>query len=214
MEAGLSLRDPARFDVRGTLEFAAECVSMLIFWFPGHVTLGERVSIGPNCYLGDCTLADGVIVSANSVVEGATVGSDCRIGPFARLRPEPSWPKFPRVEILSNSRHRDWVPVPRSTIWAYVGDAEVGSNVNIGAGVITCNYDGASKHKTVIGDDAFIGSNSQLVAPLKVGAGATIGAGSTISRNAEEGKLTLARSKQVTIDHWQRPKAGKKNPPA
>ena len=93
-------------------------------------------------------------------------------------------------------------------------DAEVGSNVNIGAGVITCNYDGASKHKTVIGDIAFIGANSQLVAPVKVGAGATIGAGSTISRNAEEGKLTLTRSKQVTIDHWQRPKTRKKNPPA
>ena len=214
MEAGLSLRDPARFDVRGTLEFAAECSIDVNVVVAGHVTLGERVSIGPNCYLRDCTLADGVTVSANSVIEGATVGNDCSIGPFARLRSGTRLAENSRVGNFVELKASRMGPGSKANHLAYVGDAEVGSNVNIGAGVITCNYDGASKHKTVIGDNAFIGSNSQLVAPVKVGAGATIGAGSTISRNAEEGKLTLTRSKQVTIDHWQRPKTRKKNPPA
>ena len=210
MNNGLSLRDPARFDVRGTLVFAADCSIDVNVVIAGSVTFGERVSIGANCFLRDCTLGDGVTVNANSVLEGATVGAGCSIGPFARLRPGTELAEKARVGNFVELKAARLGHGSKANHLAYVGDADVGNHVNIGAGVITCNYDGANKHKTVIGDDAFIGSNSQLVAPVEIGAGATIGAGSTISRNAEKGKLTLTRSKQVTFENWQRPK--KKGP--
>jgi bifunctional UDP-N-acetylglucosamine pyrophosphorylase / glucosamine-1-phosphate N-acetyltransferase len=171
----------------------------------GQVWLADGVRIGPNCLLKDCSLGKGTEVFANCVIESAEVGSEVRIGPFARIRPE---------AVLADSCHiGNFVEIKKSRIGegskvnhlSYVGDSEVGTGVNVGAGTITCNYDGANKHRTVIGDNAFIGSNTALVAPVEVGAGATIGAGSVISRDAPPDKLTLTRAPQVTIDSWQRP---------
>jgi bifunctional UDP-N-acetylglucosamine pyrophosphorylase/glucosamine-1-phosphate N-acetyltransferase len=171
----------------------------------GQVRLADGVRIGPNCLLKDCSLGAGTAVFANCVIESAEVGSGARLGPFARLRPE---------AVLADDCHiGNFVEIKKSRIGeaskvnhlSYVGDSEVGSGVNVGAGTITCNYDGANKHRTVIGDKAFIGSNTALVAPVEVGTGATIGAGSVISRSAPPDKLTLTRAAQVTIDSWQRP---------
>ena len=167
--------------------------------------LGNNVTIGTNCTVVDSELGDGVSVKPNSVIEGARVGSDCSIGPFARLRSGTVLAKGARVGNFVELKETRMGEGSKANHLAYVGDAEIGRNVNIGAGVITCNYDGANKHKTLIGDDAFIGSDSQLVAPVEVGPGATVGAGSTLTSNAPAGKLTLSRSKQVTRDNWQRP---------
>src|SRR5699024_1461410 len=205
MADGLTLRDPARFDLRGTLAVGADCVVDVGCVFEGDVVLGDNVQVGPNCTLRNCRIGAGSHVYANTVIEHAVVGERCQLGPFARLRPE--------THIADGGKIGNFVETKKIKLGAgskinhlsYVGDARVGSNVNIGAGVITCNYDGASKHLTEIGDDAFIGSDVQLVAPVEVGAGATIGAGSTITQPAPENKLTLSRSRQMTIDNWRRP---------
>ena len=205
MRAGLCLRDPIRFDLRGTMEFGTDCMIDVNVLLVGHVVLGNNVTIGTNCTVVDSELGDGVSVKPNSVIEGARVGSDCSIGPFARLRSGTVLAKGARVGNFVELKETRMGEGSKANHLAYVGDAEIGRNVNIGAGVITCNYDGANKHKTLIGDDAFIGSDSQLVAPVEVGPGATVGAGSTLTSNAPAGKLTLSRSKQVTRDNWQRP---------
>ena len=205
MRAGLCLRDPIRFDLRGTMEFGTDCMIDVNVLLVGHVVLGNNVTIGTNCTVVDSELGDGVSVKPNSVIEGARVGSDCSIGPFARLRSGTVLAKGARVGNFVELKETRMGEGSKANHLAYVGDAEIGRNVNIGAGVITCNYDGANKHKTLIGDDAFIGSDSQLVAPVEVGPGATVGAGSTLTGNAPAGKLTLSRSKQVTRDNWQRP---------
>ena len=194
MRAGLCLRDPIRFDLRGTMEFGTDCMIDVNVLLVGHVVLGNNVTIGTNCTVVDSELGDGV-----------RVGSDCSIGPFARLRSGTVLAKGARVGNFVELKETRMGEGSKANHLAYVGDAEIGRNVNIGAGVITCNYDGANKHKTLIGDDAFIGSDSQLVAPVEVGPGATVGAGSTLTSNAPAGKLTLSRSKQVTRDNWQRP---------
>jgi bifunctional UDP-N-acetylglucosamine pyrophosphorylase/glucosamine-1-phosphate N-acetyltransferase len=205
MHEGLCLRDPTRFDLRGTMEFGTDCMIDVNVLLVGHVVLGNDVTIGANCTVLDSELGDGVTVNPNSVIEGAKVGSDCSIGPFARLRSGTELAARARVGNFVELKETRMGEGSKANHLAYVGDAEVGRNVNIGAGVITCNYDGANKHKTLIGDDAFIGSDSQLVAPVEIGPGATIGAGSTLTGNAPAGKLTLSRSKQVTRDNWQRP---------
>ncbi len=205
MRAGLCLRDPIRFDLRGTMEFGTDCMIDVNVLLVGHVALGNNVTIGTNCTVVDSELGDGVSVKPNSVIEGARVGSDCSIGPFARLRSGTVLATGARVGNFVELKETRMGEGSKANHLAYVGDAEIGRNVNIGAGVITCNYDGANKHKTLIGDDAFIGSDSQLVAPVEVGPGATVGAGSTLTGNAPAGKLTLSRSKQVTRDNWQRP---------
>ncbi|PVV26939.1 MAG: bifunctional N-acetylglucosamine-1-phosphate uridyltransferase/glucosamine-1-phosphate acetyltransferase, partial [gamma proteobacterium symbiont of Ctena orbiculata] len=171
----------------------------------GRVKLADGVSIGPNVLLRNCTIGEGTEVHANSVLEDAEIGSQCRIGPFARVRPESRLAD--RVHIgnfveIKKSRVADGSKINHLS---YVGDSDVGERVNIGAGTITCNYDGANKHKTVIGDRAFIGSDTQLIAPVVVGEGATIGAGSTICKDAPSEKLTLSRAKQVSIEGWERP---------
>ncbi|MEA3274350.1 MAG: bifunctional UDP-N-acetylglucosamine diphosphorylase/glucosamine-1-phosphate N-acetyltransferase GlmU [Pseudomonadota bacterium] len=205
MRAGVTLADPARLDVRGHLSAACDVVLDVNVIIEGEVRLAEGVRIGPNCLLRDCVIGRDTQILANSVVEGASVGCDVRIGPFSRLRPEAD---------LSDGVHvGNFVEIKKSRVGdgskvnhlSYVGDAQVGRGVNLGAGTITCNYDGANKHLTVIGDGAFIGSNTALVAPVEVGAGATIGAGSVINRPAPADKLTLARGRQVTVDYWQRP---------
>lgn len=205
MDAGLTLRDPNRFDLRGSLAAGRDCMIDVNCVFVGDVVLGDDVHVGPNCMLRDCRIGSGTRVYANTIIDHAVIGDGCQVGPFARLRPD--------THVADRAKIGNFVETKKITLGSgskvnhlsYVGDAHVGRGVNIGAGVITCNYDGANKHLTEIGDDAFIGSNVQLVAPVKVGAGATIGAGSTITQTAPEQKLTLSRARQFTVDNWARP---------
>jgi bifunctional UDP-N-acetylglucosamine pyrophosphorylase/glucosamine-1-phosphate N-acetyltransferase len=205
---GTTVVDPERLDVRGSLICDQDVVLDVNLVCEGRVRIGANTRIGPHCLLKDCTIGHGVEVLAHSIIEGATVAAGARIGPFARLRPE--------AEIGTDCHIGNFVEVKKSRIEAgtkvnhlsYIGDAEIGAGVNVGAGTITCNYDGANKHLTEIGDGAFIGSNTALVAPVRVGAGATIGAGSVITRTAPAAQLTLTRAPQTTIPGWQRPKKG------
>jgi bifunctional UDP-N-acetylglucosamine pyrophosphorylase/glucosamine-1-phosphate N-acetyltransferase len=205
MRAGVTLADPARIDVRGDLDTGTDCTIDVNVVFEGRVTLGERVTIGPNCVIRNASIGDGVQVFANCVIEEGVIGSESRVGPFARIRPE--------TELAGRVHIGNFVEIKKSRIAAgskinhlsYIGDTHMGSGVNIGAGTITCNYDGANKHLTEIGNDVFIGSDTQLVAPVRVGDGATIGAGSTITRNVPAGELTLSRSPQITREGWKRP---------
>ncbi|MGB5737034.1 MAG: bifunctional UDP-N-acetylglucosamine diphosphorylase/glucosamine-1-phosphate N-acetyltransferase GlmU [Thiohalocapsa sp.] len=205
MWGGATLMDPARLDIRGSLECDRDVVIDVNLVCEGRVRIGANARIGPNCLLKDCEIGPGAEVFANCVIEGAHVGPGARVGPFARLRPE--------ADVGEGCHIGNFVEIKKSLIAAgskvnhlsYIGDADIGAGVNVGAGTITCNYDGANKHRTVIGDNAFIGSNAALVAPVEIGAGATIGAGSVIVRVAPPEKLTLTRTKQVTIEQWQRP---------
>ena len=205
MDQGVGLVDPARIDVRGQLTCGMDVSIDVNCVFEGDVQLGDGVQIGANCVIRNATIAQNTQVAPFTHIDGAHVGEAAKIGPFARLRPE---------AVLADHTHiGNFVEIKKTTLGsgskvnhlAYVGDATVGKNVNIGAGVITCNYDGVNKHQTVIGDGAFIGSDSQLVAPVTIGEGATIGAGSTITKEAPPNQLTLARGRQVTIDGWKRP---------
>lgn len=203
---GVTLADPARIDVRGTLECGDDVTIDVNCIFEGEVRLGHGVTIGSHCVLRDVAVGDGSVVFPFCHLEEAEIGAACRIGPFARMRPG--------TRIAGHVHIGNFVEVKNSTIHegskanhlAYVGDSEVGRNVNVGAGTIVCNYDGANKHKTVIEDDVFIGSDTQLVAPVRVGEGATIGAGTTVTRNVPPGALAISRVKQVAIDGWQRPR--------
>ena len=205
MRSGVTLADPARFDVRGELLAGNDSFIDVNTVFEGRVVLGTGVRIGPNCVIRDAVLGDAVEVQANSVIDSARIGRACRIGPFARIRPE--------TELGEQVHIGNFVEVKKSRIadrskvnhLSYIGDTHMGSGVNIGAGTITCNYDGANKHLTEIGDDVFVGSDTQLVAPVKVGDGATIGAGTTVTRDVPPGKLTLGRAAQKTVDGWTRP---------
>jgi len=206
MLAGATIADPARIDIRGEVQVGRDVFIDVNAVFVGQVVLGDRVRIGPNCYLKDCRIEADTEIHPNCVIDRSTIGPRASIGPFARLRPD---------SVLHEEVHiGNFVEVKKSEIGArskanhltYLGDATVGSGVNVGAGTVTVNYDGANKWRTEIGDNAFIGSGSMLVAPVKVGANANTGAGSTITKDAPEGKLTVARARQVTIDGWQRPK--------
>jgi len=210
MEDGVQIIDPARIDVRGHVRAGQDvCIDINVV-LEGNVELGDRVSLGPGCLLKDCQLAAGTIVHAYSVLEGVRTTGACEIGPFARLRPG--------TELSQGSRIGNFVEVKNSRLGenskanhlSYLGDAEVGDRVNIGAGTITCNYDGANKHPTRIEDDVFIGSDTQLIAPVTIARGATIGAGSTISQDAPADALTLSRVRQTSVPGWKRPqKKGK-----
>ena len=205
MRAGATLADPARVDIRGNVSVGRDVFIDVNVVFEGSVVVGDDVRIGANAVIRNAELAAGTVVEPFSLVEDAVVGEDCTIGPYARLRPG--------ARLASRAKIGNFVEVKKSEIGegskvnhlSYVGDATVGAGVNVGAGTITCNYDGVNKHRTVIGDSAFIGSGTMLVAPVEVGANATIGAGSTISRSAPEGQLTVARSRQTSIPSWQRP---------
>ena len=202
---GATIMDPARLDVRGDLVCGQDVIIDVNCVFEGSVTLGSQVKVGANCVLKNVSVAEGTQIQPFSHIEEAQIGANCRIGPFARIRPG--------TALASDAHVGNFVEIKNSQIGSgskvnhlsYVGDATVGSKVNIGAGTITCNYDGANKHRTVIEDEVFIGSDTQLVAPVTVGRGATIGAGSTITRDAPAGELTLSRMKQLTITGWQRP---------
>jgi bifunctional UDP-N-acetylglucosamine pyrophosphorylase/glucosamine-1-phosphate N-acetyltransferase len=209
MRDGLSLADPARFDLRGQLQVGQDVFIDANVLIEGEVRLGDRVRIGPNSVLRDTTIGDDVTVREMCVLEQAVVGAGAQVGPFARLRPG--------TELAEQARVGNFVEIKNSQVGrgskinhlSYVGDSSVGAEVNIGAGTITCNYDGANKHRTVIGDRAFIGSDTQLVAPVEVGADATIGAGSTVTRDAPPGQLTLTRAPQKSIAGWRRPQKKK-----
>ncbi len=205
MRNGVTLQDPARLDVRGEVRAGRDCSIDINVVLEGSVTLGERVRIGPGCVIKNATIGDDVEIFAHCVIEDGIIGSACRIGPFARIRPET---KLARRVHVGN-----FVEIKKSTVaegskinhLSYIGDTQMGSGVNVGAGTITCNYDGANKHLTEIGNDVFIGSDTQLIAPVKVGDGATIGAGTTVTRDVPGNELTLSRSKQQTITGWKRP---------
>jgi bifunctional UDP-N-acetylglucosamine pyrophosphorylase / glucosamine-1-phosphate N-acetyltransferase len=210
MGQGVTLIDPARIDLRGSIEVGRDVLLDVNVVLEGPVQLGDGVRIGPNCVLRNVSVGARTVLFANCVLQDAQIGSECQIGPFTRMRP--------KVRIADGVHLGNFVEIKNSDIGAgskvnhlsYVGDSQVGSAVNVGAGSITCNYDGANKWRTEIGDRAFIGSGAMLVAPVKIGDGATIGAGSTITSDAPAEKLTLARSRQITLEQWERPR---KNPP-
>ncbi len=212
MSQGVTLIDPARIDVRGELTVGRDVLLDVNVVLHGPVHLADGVRIGPNCVLVDTSVGAATVLHANCVAHHAQIGSGCEIGPFTRLRPQ--------ARLADGVHLGNFVEIKNSQIGAgskvnhlsYVGDTDIGSRVNVGAGTITCNYDGANKWRTDIGSGAFIGSGTMLVAPVKVGDGATIGAGSTITSDAPAGKLTLARSRQVTIEQWQRPVKGARKP--
>jgi bifunctional UDP-N-acetylglucosamine pyrophosphorylase/glucosamine-1-phosphate N-acetyltransferase len=205
MQAGLTLIDPARFDLRGQLTAGQDVVIDVNAVLEGTIRLGNRVTVGPNVVLRNTTVGNDVTILANCVIEEAMIGDGARIGPFTRIRPE--------TVLGARSQIGNFVEIKKSQVGegskinhlSYIGDTTVGSKVNIGAGTITCNYDGANKYRTVIGDGVFIGSDTQLVAPVEIGEGAFIGAGSTITRDAPAGELTFSRAPQQTRPGWKRP---------
>jgi bifunctional UDP-N-acetylglucosamine pyrophosphorylase/glucosamine-1-phosphate N-acetyltransferase len=205
LEQGVSIADPARCDVRGTLSCGRDVAIDVNCIFEGEVRLGDGVSIGANCVLKGVRIAAGTSIEPFCHIEEADIGANCRIGPYARIRPG--------TRLASDVHLGTFVEVKASSIGegskanhlTYIGDSEIGKNVNIGAGTITCNYDGTNKHRTIIEDDVFIGSDTQLVAPVRVGKGATLGAGTTLTRDAPPGELTVSRAKQMTVPGWTRP---------
>ncbi|HVL59339.1 MAG TPA: bifunctional UDP-N-acetylglucosamine diphosphorylase/glucosamine-1-phosphate N-acetyltransferase GlmU [Burkholderiaceae bacterium] len=205
MEAGVTLADPARLDVRGSLSCGRDVSIDVNCVFEGDVVLGDGVRIGANCVIRDTTIAAGTEILPLCHIAQATIGAKCSVGPFARLRPGTVLGDDAHVGNFVEMKNAQIGTGSKANHLAYVGDAEVGERVNIGAGTITCNYDGANKHRTVIEDDAFIGSDTQLVAPVRVGRGATLGAGTTLTRDAPPGQLTISRARQVAIPGWKRP---------
>ncbi|MEZ9722956.1 bifunctional UDP-N-acetylglucosamine diphosphorylase/glucosamine-1-phosphate N-acetyltransferase GlmU [Vibrio splendidus] len=205
LKQGVMLRDPSRFDLRGELQCGMDVEIDTNVIIEGSVSIGDNVVIGTGCVLKDCEIDDNTIVRPYSVIEGATVGEDCTVGPFTRLRPG--------ADMRNNSHVGNFVEVKNTRLGegskanhlTYLGDAEIGQRVNVGAGAITCNYDGANKFKTIIGDDVFVGSDSQLIAPVTIGNGATVGAGSTVTRDVSENELVISRAKERKIANWQRP---------
>lgn len=205
MDDGTTLADPNRIDIRGSLKCGRDCVIDIDCIFEGEVVLGDRVYVGPYSILRDVRINDGSRIEAYCHIQDAELGRNCRIGPYARVRPG--------TELADEVHLGNFVEVKASKIGAgtkanhlsYLGDSVIGKNVNVGAGTITCNYDGANKHRTIIEDDVFIGSDTQLVAPVRVGRGATLGAGTTLTHDAPDGKLTLSRAKQMTSAKWSRP---------
>ena len=206
MARGVTLADPERIDVRGEVTVGRDVFIDVGAVLEGKVVLGDRTRIGPYSVITDSTLGADTEVHSHCVLQGVAAGDDCEIGPFSRLRPGTVLSGHVKAGNFVEIKNSQIAPHSKVNHLTYVGDATIGADVNVGAGTITCNYDGANKHRTVIGDNAFIGSGVMLVAPVEVGAGATIGAGSTITRNAPPGELTLERSPQVTKAGWQRPK--------
>ncbi|MBP9722356.1 MAG: bifunctional UDP-N-acetylglucosamine diphosphorylase/glucosamine-1-phosphate N-acetyltransferase GlmU [Gammaproteobacteria bacterium] len=204
LEQGVNIIDPKRIDIRGNLLCGSDVKIDINCVFEAEVNIGNNCIIEPNCILRNVKLGQHVHIKANSIIEDSVINNNCIIGPFARIRPN---------TVLEENVHiGNFVEIKKANIncgtkinhLSYIGDSLIGKNVNIGAGTITCNYDGVSKHQTIIGDNAFIGSNTALIAPIVVGAGSTIGAGSTLSKDAPDNKLTIARGKQTTVDNWHR----------
>ena len=206
MDAGVSLADPARLDVRGELDCERDVAIDVNCIFEGRVRLGEGVRIGPNCVLRNVSVGAGSEVLAFSHLEESEVGERCRVGPYARLRPGTSLAEEVHVGNFVEVKASRLGAQSKANHLSYIGDSEIGAKVNIGAGTITCNYDGVSKNRTVIEDDCFIGSDTTLVAPVRIARGSYIGAGSTITKDTPAGQLTLARGRQVSVPSWKPPK--------
>jgi bifunctional UDP-N-acetylglucosamine pyrophosphorylase / glucosamine-1-phosphate N-acetyltransferase len=205
LERGVRLADPKRLDVRGTLTCGRDVEIDIDCIFEGLVKLGDNVTVGAHCILRDVVVAAGARIAPFSLIEDAYIGADCRIGPFARIRPGTGLARDVHIGNFVEVKNSQVDEGSKINHLSYIGDSTVGKKVNVGAGTITCNYDGAHKHRTVIEDGAFIGSDTQLVAPVTVGRNATIGAGSTITQDAPAEQLTLSRAKQISIDGWKRP---------
>jgi bifunctional UDP-N-acetylglucosamine pyrophosphorylase/glucosamine-1-phosphate N-acetyltransferase len=205
MRAGVTILDPARVDIRGEVQCGRDVELDINVILAGRVKLGDRVKVGPNCVLTDCDIGADTAIRANSVVEGAVTGARCVIGPFARLRPGTKLADAVHVGNFVEVKNSELGAGSKANHLSYLGDSSIGAEVNVGAGTVTCNYDGVNKHRTTIGDGAFIGSGTMLIAPVSVGEQATIGAGSTITRPAPAGKLTVERGRQQTIENWKRP---------
>ncbi|OEF26060.1 bifunctional UDP-N-acetylglucosamine diphosphorylase/glucosamine-1-phosphate N-acetyltransferase GlmU [Vibrio rumoiensis] len=205
LEQGVMLRDPDRFDLRGELQCGMDSEIDVNVIIEGNVSIGDNVFIGAGCVLKDCEIDDNSVISPYTVIDGATVGEECTVGPFARLRPG--------TELKNKAHVGNFVEIKNARLGkdskaghlTYLGDAEIGERVNVGAGVITCNYDGANKFKTIIGDDVFVGSDSQLIAPVSIANGATIGAGTTLTKDVGEKELVITRAKERVIADWKRP---------
>jgi bifunctional UDP-N-acetylglucosamine pyrophosphorylase / glucosamine-1-phosphate N-acetyltransferase len=211
MLAGVTLIDPKRLDVRGTVTVGRDVELDVNVVLEGKVTLGDRVRVGPNCVIRDCEIGSDTQVFPNCVLDHAIIGPSCNIGPFARLRPGAALARSVHVGNFVEVKNTKLGEGSKANHLTYLGDALIGKDVNVGAGTITCNYDGVNKSQTHIEDGVFVGSGSMLVAPLRIGARATIGAGSTITQDVPADKLTLARSRQVSIDNWTRPVKPKKS---
>ncbi|MFY8274587.1 bifunctional UDP-N-acetylglucosamine diphosphorylase/glucosamine-1-phosphate N-acetyltransferase GlmU [Pseudoalteromonas sp. SSDWG2] len=202
---GASLADPARIDVRGSVTTGQDVQIDVNVIFEGTVEIGDDVIIGPNCVLKNCKIGDGVVIKANTIVEDATVATKCTLGPYARLRPGAVMEEDSHIGNFVEMKKSRLGKGSKANHLTYLGDAQIGEKVNIGAGTITCNYDGVNKSQTIIGDNSFIGSNSSLVAPVEIGHTATIGAGSVVTTNVGDNQLAVARGKQRNLDGWQRP---------
>ncbi len=206
MRAGVTLRDPARIDIRGELDCSEDVSIDVNSVFAGRVELGSGTEIGANCVLVNCSLGENVTVLPHSHLEGVRAEANCTIGPYARLRTGTELGRGAKVGNFVETKNAVIGPFSKVNHLAYIGDTEIGEDVNVGAGTITCNYDGAGKHRTVLRDGAFIGSNTSLVAPVTIGRNATVGAGSTINRDVPDEELAVGRGKQRNIEGWQRPK--------
>jgi bifunctional UDP-N-acetylglucosamine pyrophosphorylase/glucosamine-1-phosphate N-acetyltransferase len=211
MAQGVTLRDPARFDVRGEVTIGRDVLIDINVILEGKVVIEDDVVIGPNCVIKDSTLRKGVVIKANSHIEGAILGEGSDAGPFARLRPGTVLEARAHVGNFVELKNAHMGEGAKAGHLTYLGDAEIGARTNIGAGTITCNYDGANKWKTVLGEDVFIGSNNSLVAPVDISAGATTAAGSTITQNVDKAQLAVGRARQKNIDGWKRPEKIKKS---
>lgn len=205
MQQGATVIDPSRVDIRGTLKIGQDVFIDANILFEGLVVIGDDVQIAPGCVIRNSVIGNGVIIKPNSVIDGATIGDDAAIGPFARIRPDSVIAPDAQVGNFVEIKNTTLGRASKANHLSYLGDADIGQGVNIGAGSITCNYDGANKHQSVIGDNVFVGSNSTLIAPIEVSAGAFIGAGSTLSKAVAGDALTLSRAKAKTITDWQSP---------
>lgn len=210
MQQGVTLRDPARIDIRGNVKVGKDVVIDVNVIIEGNVHIGDNCVIGANCILRDTTIAANVTILPFSHLDGATIADDCVIGPFARLRPHTTLDKAVHIGNFVEIKKSHIKPNSKVNHLSYIGDADIGSRVNVGAGTITCNYDGAHKHQTTIGDDVFIGSDTQLVAPITIGSGATIAAGSTITKDVPANQLTLTHRLEPRSKDWMRPAKEKK----
>ena len=205
MLSGVTLLDPERVDIRGNVDIGQDSSIDIDVIIEGNVTIGDNCRIGSHVVLKDCTLANNVVIKSHTVVEGATIGNDCSIGPFARIRPGADFVADVHIGNFVEVKNSRLAKGVKAGHLSYLGDAEIGERVNVGAGTITCNYDGANKHKTIIEADVFVGSDTQLVAPVIVGEGTTIAAGTTVTQNVSDNCLVISRTKQREIANWKRP---------
>ncbi|QOJ24593.1 MAG: bifunctional UDP-N-acetylglucosamine diphosphorylase/glucosamine-1-phosphate N-acetyltransferase GlmU [Gammaproteobacteria bacterium] len=209
LDEGVGLLDPNRIDIRGELACGSDVEIDVNCIFEGTVTLGDFVRVGAHCLLKNVTVAAGSIIHPFSLIEDTEIGEDCKIGPYARIRPGTRLARKVHIGNFVEVKNSQIAAASKANHLSYIGDSTIGENVNIGAGTITCNYDGANKYRTIIEDDVFIGSDTQLIAPVKISKGSTIGAGSTITKETPENQLTLSRSKQISITGWKRPQKSK-----